>query len=280
MSFGDEEKGYQRAMYSSPYGRNGDSEYIRLNEKATREIQQLSNNVTSIQRMVNQIGTAADTQEMRDRLHDVGENTRSLSKNIKSDLEQLAKIDGGSPEENKQRKMQQSRLIRDFEQVLKRFSDIQKISSQKEREYIAQKARTKSIDRDQGSSGYAAAEENQALIRENEKRQKLAVLDNEIQYNEGIILEREEGIKEIEGTVHQVNEIFRDLGALIKEQGDMLDNIESNIENVVVSTTEANTELQEGAKYQKKARTKMCILLIIGIIILAILILVIVFVVK
>lgn len=50
-------------------------------------------------------------------------------------------------------------------------------------------------------------------------RQELVLLDNEIVFNEAIIEEREQGIKEIQSQIGQVNEIFKDLGVLVHEQG-------------------------------------------------------------
>lgn len=50
-------------------------------------------------------------------------------------------------------------------------------------------------------------------------RQELVLLDNEIVFNEAIIEEREQGIKEIQSQIGQVNEIFMDLAVLTHEQG-------------------------------------------------------------
>lgn len=45
------------------------------------------------------------------------------------------------------------------------------------------------------------------------------MLDNEIAFNEAIIEEREQGIKEIQQQISEVNEIFKDLAVLVHEQG-------------------------------------------------------------
>lgn len=118
-------------------------------------------------------------------------------------------------------------------------------------------------------------------------------LQNELEYNEAIIRDREEGIKEIEKTVKEVNEIFIDLSNLVVEQGEMigrnfegnshlnpvcpLDNIESNVEASVVDTSKGTEELVTASKYQKKARTKMCLLALILIVVAAAAVLVIYF---
>lgn len=48
------------------------------------------------------------------------------------------------------------------------------------------------------------------------------VVDNELEYNESMIVQREEEIREIEHGITELNEIFRDLGTMVNEQGSML----------------------------------------------------------
>lgn len=50
-------------------------------------------------------------------------------------------------------------------------------------------------------------------------RQKVILLENEIAFNEAMIEEREQGIKEVEEQIGQANEIFKDLAVLVVEQG-------------------------------------------------------------
>jgi len=51
------------------------------------------------------------------------------------------------------------------------------------------------------------------------------LLDNEISFNEAIIEEREQGIKEIQEQIGEVNEIFKDLAVLVHEQSPLIGNI-------------------------------------------------------
>ncbi|XVF30496.1 hypothetical protein REPUB_Repub16aG0063100 [Reevesia pubescens] len=74
-------------------------------------------------------------------------------------------------------------------------------------------------------------------------RQEVVLLDNEITFNEAIIEEREQGIKEIQQQIGQVNEIFKDLAVLVREQGDMIDDNGSNIENSHSAAVQATSHL-------------------------------------
>lgn len=53
-------------------------------------------------------------------------------------------------------------------------------------------------------------------------RQDIMLMENEIVLNEAIIEEREQGIKEIQQQIGEVNEIFKDLAVLVHEQGAMI----------------------------------------------------------
>lgn len=55
--------------------------------------------------------------------------------------------------------------------------------------------------------------------------QELVQLDNQIEFNEALINERDAELREIEASIGQVNEIFRDLGALVHDQGHLLGNL-------------------------------------------------------
>ena len=45
---------------------------------------------------------------------------------------------------------------------------------------------------------------------------------HELAYQESLIQEREAEIREIESGIHELHDIFRDLGTLVNEQGGML----------------------------------------------------------
>eukprot|EP00124_Ichthyophonus_hoferi_P005493 Ihof_evm2s811 gene=Ihof_evmTU2s811 len=76
------------------------------------------------------------------------------------------------------------------------------------------------------------------------------VLDNEIDYNEAVIMEREEGIERIHSEVFQVNEMFRDLGCMVHEQGSHMDQIEANISSVNTTTEKGLEELTDAQDLQ------------------------------
>ena len=71
----------------------------------------------------------------------------------------------------------------------------------------------------------------------------------------------------------ELNELFRDLGTIVTEQGEQLDMISDNVQDVYTNTHGADRELRSAARYQRNARNKACCLLVILAIILTVIIL-------
>jgi len=277
MSFGDGRRAWGTVGSGYQTKQDGDTEYLRLNDEIASNIMKIQKNTETITKISSMIGTNKDTSELRDKLHDVLESTRKLAKDTGEDIKKMANLDGGTQSDNRQRKQQQQKLNQQFIQTWQKFSDVAKTVMEKERATVtlARKAshsihddnpllKSKAVDDD---------EEKQAFLAEDslKKQRQQQVLQNELEFNDTIIAEREEGIREIESTINEVNTIFRDLAELVNEQGQMIDNIENNISQTVVRTDQANQELVKASKYQKSARTKMCCLLLIILIVSAVL---------
>ena len=61
------------------------------------------------------------------------------------------------------------------------------------------------------------------------------MFENDIQFNEALINERDQELRHIEQSIVDVNEIFRDLGGLVHEQQFMLGELFLNL--IFVSST-------------------------------------------
>mmetsp|Transcript_53342 Transcript_53342/g.122591 ORF Transcript_53342/g.122591 Transcript_53342/m.122591 type:complete len:286 (-) Transcript_53342:477-1334(-) len=92
--------------------------------------------------------------------------------------------------------------------------------------------------------------------------------------NEDVIAEREQGINNIHRTVNEVSEIFQDLALLVTEQGEHIDNIQTNIESAASQTSRGVRELAKANRSQKRARSRLCCLALAMIVLLVVFILV------
>ncbi|KAH9784101.1 Syntaxin-21 [Citrus sinensis] len=273
MSFQDLEAGV-RVPPQNPFNaakrkqqQQSQSQSQDASQAVAAAIFQINTAVSSFYRLVNSLGTPKDTLDLRDKLHKTRLHIGQLVKDTSSKLKQASEADHHT-EVSPIRKIADAKLAKDFQSVLKEFQKAQRLAAERETTYAP------FVPKESLSSSSSRTSQQQLLLQES-KRQEVVLLDNEITFNEAIIEEREQGIKEIQEQISEVNEIFKDLAVLVHEQGVMIDDISSNIESSHASTAQATTQLAKASKIQKSSSSLSCLLLVIfGIILLIVIILI------
>lgn len=157
----------------------------------------------------------------------------------------------------------------EFKSTLEEFQTVQRRALEKQRA-SAVAARTAM---DEGELPPADSEAQQQLQQQQLEQQPRLANQNEVDFQETLIIERESEIRNIEQSVGELNELFRDVAHIVNEQGSQLDIIGENVQNVGSNTQGANSELRSASRYQKNARNKACCLLVILAVILVIIVL-------
>lgn len=88
--------------------------------------------------------------------------------------------------------------------------------------------------------------------------------------------QREEEVNKIVRSIVDLNEIFKDLGQMVNEQGTVLDRIDYNIEQTQFQVQEGYMQLQKADRYQRKNRKMHCILILAVSLILSVILLIII----
>ncbi|XP_030524925.1 syntaxin-22-like [Rhodamnia argentea] len=235
---------------------------------------QINTAVNTFQRLVNTLGTPKDTPELREKLHKTRLHIGQLVKDTSAKLKQASETDhhaGVSPS----KKIADAKLAKDFQAVLKEFQKAQRLAAERETAYapfVPQAVLPSSYTASEIDVSSGSSPEQRALLVES-RRQEVLLLDNEIAFNEAIIEEREQGIQEIQNQIGEVNEIFKDLAVLVHEQGTMIDDISSHIDNAQAATSQGKTQLAKAAKTQRSNSSLACLLLVIfGIVLLIVII--------
>lgn len=167
-------------------------------------------------------------------------------------------------------KWTQQKISNEFRNTLDEFQTIQRRALEKQRA-SAVAARTAIEDGEQPTT------DNDLLLQEQQlEEQHRMANQGEVDFQESLIIERETEIRNIEQSVGELNELFRDVAHIVTEQGGQLDIISENVENVTQDTRGANVELRSASRYQKNARNRACCLFVILAVILAIIVLAIV----
>lgn len=86
------------------------------------------------------------------------------------------------------------------------------------------------------------------------------------------IQERHEAVRDVEKKLLDLQQIFMDIAVLVDAQGDMLDNIETQVSSAVDHVQQGNNSLQKAKKLQRNSRKWMCIAIIILLIVVVIIV--------
>lgn len=247
-------------------GTTGGDSADRLAQNVGGNIQKISQNVSQLERMVRQIGTPQDSEELRDKVSQTTQYTNQLAKETNRDMKDLAHLPLPS-DPNKQRhmKLQKEKLTEEFSNVLKSFQTIQRTAAEKERASLS-RARASS------SGGYSPFQDEpsdgQFSQQGYSQTAQVLAMENDVDLN--LMKERETAIHQLEKDIMDVNQIFKDLGMLVHEQGEVLDSIEANVEHAEIHVSEGTQQLSKARDYQSKARRKKCCLIVVLLVILAV----------
>lgn len=248
-------------------GPTREKDFQKLAQTIGTNIQKISKNVSSMQKMVNQLGTPQDSQDLRNQLHQIQHYTRHLAKDTSSNLKELAGLPAPAlSSEQRQWKMQKERLSDEFTTALNKFQETQRTAAQKEKEQV-QRVRANSGLADPFGDGRFSG---QLIELQDSSERQQAQLQEE--RNLQLIEEQEQAIRQLESDILDVNQIFKDLGALVHDQGEVIDSIEASVEKTEISVGSGTEQLRQAATYQNKVRTKKCILCICLIVVLAVII--------
>ncbi|KAI8996896.1 t-SNARE [Pilobolus umbonatus] len=256
MSFNDIE-----SSINPPSRDNDDVEYKEVTQKIAQQLFHINGNISHIERLVRMLGGNKDTIEMRNTLHDITMATQELVKATTHDIKSLSNYFHISHhKQSKQRRLEQQKLTKDFQTILSHFQTIQKQSMNKQREYV---------DKVEGTSIMMQSRDEQEEVsaalmdsHRQQQQQQIDTLNNEVDYNELLISERENEIENIEQGINDLNEVFRDMSMIVNEQESGIQSIYGNIVQIVNYTRQAGDELVVASNYQRRTRRSMCCFLL------------------
>lgn len=274
----------RRKMSYSSFENNGtgssttitnEADFQKLAQTIATSIQKILQNVSSMQRMVNQFGTAQDSPELKQQLHQIRTYTQRLITDTTNLLNDLVNC------KERHLKIQRDRLVDEFTAALTAFQAVQRKTVDLEKNAVRQArgahvALSKPPGSNHSSMGSASNNynSNASMFEDNfvsgQRGQTQEQLQEEIDLQ--ALENQEQTIRELEENILSVNEIYKKLGALVYEQSHQVDSIEASVEQTSVFVAEGVTQLKQASHYQNKARKKKLIMALIAAAILAIII--------
>jgi len=240
-----------------------DPAFQKLSQDLMAKLFTLTGNISRLSNEVALLGTKRDTERLRERVHDILEETKDSFKEVGEGVKKLQSWEDVSPSQ----KYTQQKVAKEFQNNLTTFQGVQRQALEKQRSSAS--AARHALEEQQSPSGEGG---NQLGQQQSQEQLRLASQD-EVDFQDSLIVEREAEIRNIEQGVTELNELFRDVAHIVSEQGEQLDVISNNVENTRTDTRGADLELRSAARYQRNARSKACCLLLILAVILTVIIL-------
>jgi len=250
-------------------GYTDDPEFQRLSQDLMNKLFKLNGNNQRLSGEVGHLGTRRDTPRVRERVHELIEESRDTFKEVGEGVKKIQTWEEVTP----QQKYMQQKLSREFQSSLSEFQSLQRQALEKQKASVS--AARAAVDQDAEATAGGGGPTSPQLLQQQQQQQELTRLapQDEVDFQEALIIEREEEIRNIEQGVGDLNVLFQQVAQIVTEQGEVLDTIANNVENVRDDTRGADRELRSAARYQKNARSKACCLLVILTVILTIILL-------
>ncbi|XP_068149282.1 syntaxin-12 [Drosophila tropicalis] len=237
--------------FTSPGGSSGFSptEFMSLSEDIGHNITSVLNSSKQLEKQLKFIGTPKDLPALHEKIHGINTKTNAKVETTRQDLERLKAVVRHG---DRQQKLQWEKLTQEFQNVIEKYSSIQKRISSAARQSYQQL-----VTSDQEAEVNARAE----LLQE--QRQAQASMQQE----HDMLVERERQLSQLAGDVIDTHQIMGNLRTLVLQQGEQLDLIENSIDQAASHVEEGRSELAKAARSRQSYRRKILILLVIAVII-------------
>ncbi|XP_063545706.1 syntaxin-12 [Cydia strobilella] len=251
------------------YEDRGES-FQQLSSTIASNIKKISQNVSSMSKMVNQLQTPQDSQELRNQLRQIQNYTQKMAKDTSSMIMDLMKM----PVEQPAGKLTRERLSDEYMATLNAFQATQKSAAAKTKEDVRKvKAQSATINIGDPFGMSGRSNDLVEMDDKNTRRQEQMTMQTEQDLQQ--LEERERDIRQLEGDILDVNQIFKELGTMIHDQGQVVDSIESSVEYTAHNVEAATAELRQASNYKNKLRKKKVYIAIILIVIVSIILIII-----
>ncbi|XP_055376302.1 syntaxin-7 [Condylostylus longicornis] len=244
-----------------------EAEFQRICQTIATSIQKVLQNVNQMNRMVNQINTPQDSPDLKKQLHQLMTYTHQLVEDTNGLVKELDKS------KDRSLKIQRDRMVDEFTSALTSFQQLQRKTVEIEKNVVRQaRANQYNISKPPGanqSRSLGSFFEDNFTNRNNKTNTQIQIQQEEIDLE--ALEEQERAIRELEANIAGVNEIYKKLGAMVYEQGLVVDSIESNVEQTSVFVATGSENLRKASQYKNKLRKRK---VIIGSVLFAVLIII------
>ncbi|KAM9050786.1 t-SNARE domain-containing protein 1 isoform 4-T5 [Megaptera novaeangliae] len=196
------------------------SDLQELFQETSASVFRINSNVTFLEQSLQSLGTPSDTQELRDSLHTVQQQTNHAIAASASALKQMAELLRGC---SRQERLQLDRLKTQLSDAIQSYGVVQKKIAEKSRALLPTAQRVGKQQSPQAP--FAELSEDEKIFNGGDgmwQAQGQALLPEITEEDLEAIRLREEAILQIESDLLDVNQIIKDLASMVSEQGEAI----------------------------------------------------------
>ncbi|XP_022410912.1 t-SNARE domain-containing protein 1 isoform X1 [Delphinapterus leucas] len=196
------------------------SDLQELFQETSASVFRINSNVAFLEQSLRSLGTPSGTQELRDSLHTVQQQTNHAIAASASALKQMAELLRGC---SRQERLQLDRLKTQLSDAIQSYGVVQKKIAEKSRALLPTAQRVGKQQSPQAP--FAELSEDEKIFNGGDgvwQAQGQALLPEITEEDLEAIRLREEAILQIESDLLDVNQIIKDLASMVSEQGEAI----------------------------------------------------------
>ncbi|GMT35632.1 hypothetical protein PFISCL1PPCAC_26929 [Pristionchus fissidentatus] len=265
----EDESSNEKGRLLSPENWETVDQYLELSMRLRADMETMEEELKEIHKLHAKLLSIPSTPALTKELNEKTSQLQSKLRSITAEMKILNKEIGDAKDEtptvnNRIKRDQVTHLNRVLINITTKFSEEQVAYKEKSRKKYTEYLRVLNTDLpddvlDDALENGTLSETIKGVILAREE--KKALLDE--------VKQRTDDIQTIEKSIRELGEMFHDLHLLVCSQGEMLNNIESNVNRCIEYAVKARTDIVAAQKMKRRAQM-MKIGLIFGVIILVI----------
>lgn len=271
--------GYNEAVWNG--SRFSDSpEFQTLKEEVAAELFEINGQTSTLQQFTATLKSFIDRGDVSakvvERINKRSvakiEEIGGLIKKVNTSVKKMDAIEEASLD--KTQIIAREKLVRDVSYSFQEFQGIQRQFTQVMKQ-VNERAK-ESLEASEMANDAALLDEEQRQNSSKSTRipgsqiviERDPINNEEFAYQQNLIEQRDQEISNIERGITELNEVFKDLGSVVQQQGVLVDNIEANIYTTSDNTQLTSDELRKAMRYQKRTSRWRVYLLIVLLVML------------
>ncbi|XP_046673102.1 syntaxin-12 [Homalodisca vitripennis] len=226
-------------------------ELYALGENITTNIYTINSSLKQLDETLKALGTKRDNQGLRDKVHVTQLSTNQIISQTTQELHRLTALIRGK---DKQFKLQVEALRDRFKEAVNSYSSKQK--------QVADKMKFCLLPAEVASQEDEAQDSQPQSEEQLRQLHQQRLMQQDLEFIHGLQIERLQRVKQIEEDVLDVNEVMRELAAMVVEQEQSVNLIEDSVENTYQRVEGGRESLEKAAAYQNKRRRRTLFLFI------------------